>query len=487
MSPPLEGFVEEIDPIVGTTVLMRDFYKPTDMGNAERFVDRYGDMIRYCAELTTWFIWDGQRWAADTTFKIRQFAKATILHIIEEVPRLKLSDRTEEKNARLALTKWAYTSEQSQRLTAMLYLAESDERIAKNASDFDADPWLRNFQNGTLDLKARELCDHRREDLITKIVPVAYDELAYSKEWDERLNEVLDEQQAEFLQRACGSALTGINRDKALFVLYGKANARKSTLLDAIFTSMGDYATPVNISVFARAMLKPGGTRADLISLEGVRAAQCSEVPRGMKFNDAFLKAVTSANPQAARGLYEKRQRKINPQTKFFIETNFLPEMDFDDDASFNRFFIISFLHTIPLEDCDPTIKEFLIEDENAQEAIAAWCVEGCYDWQEYGLEAPSSVNAARLEYQRSMNPLASFLENECVIEEEAEVETSKLWECFGSVATVDEHQAIKNDRVFGKYLTQLKFENFKKLDKRMRRGIRLKTFLDRDAEEADL
>jgi putative DNA primase/helicase len=483
---PLNGFVEELDPIAGTTVLMRESYKPTDMGNAERLVDRYGDMIRYCAELMTWFIWDGRRWAPDTTLKIRQLGKATVLHIIEEVPRLKMNDRSEERTARIALTKWAYTSENSQRITAMLHLAESDERIALNASEFDANQYLMTVQNGTIDYYARELREHRREDLITKITSVPYDPLAASDEWDERVAEVLDEEQAEFLRRACGMALTGINRDKALFVLYGEPNTRKSTLLDAIFKTLGDYAAPFNISVFQRAELRPGGARADLVSLEGVRAAQCSEVPRGMKFNDAFLKSVTSENPQSARGLFEKRNRNIRPQTKFFIETNFLPEINFDDDASFNRFHIISFRHAIPLEDCDPLIKEFLLEDANAQKAILAWMVKGCYDWQEYGLMAPASVNAARTEYQKSMNPLASFVSGDCVLDPGAETETGVLWERFKLWATPEEKRNVPNPKSFGIYLSKMGFKTSRSRNARMRCGIRPRGIGDYDEGDDD-
>ncbi|MFZ0011281.1 MAG: phage/plasmid primase, P4 family [Halobacteriota archaeon] len=488
--PTLEGFIEELDTLTGAPVLMRDFYKATDIGNAERFVDRYGDTVRYCAELTTWYIWEGRYWRPDTTLKIRQYAKATALHIIEEVDRVRMPDKKEEKAAQIELVKWAHKSQNQQRLSAMLYLAESDERIALNASAFDSDPFLFTVQNGTLDLRlgADELLrDFKREDLITKIAPVAYADTAYSPEWQTRLKEVLGDEQAAFLQRACGMALTGVNEDKALFVLYGRANTRKSTMLEPIFKTFGDYARPVNISLFARSMQRAGGARADLVSLDGVRAAQCSEVPRGMKFNDAFMKAVTSENPQAARGLYETRERKIRPQTKFFIETNFLPEIHFDDDASFNRFHITQFLNAIDLDDCDPSIKRFLLNDEETQDAIFRWIVDGCLDWQESGLKPPSSVNAARVEYQRSMNPLAPFLENECVIEEGAEVTTKVLWERFDAVATFDEHQAVKDERAFGMYLTQSKFENVKRSGKRTRLGIRLKTLQEHDAEDENL
>jgi phage/plasmid-associated DNA primase len=41
--------------------------------------------------------------------------------------------------------------------------------------NLDADPWLLNVENGTIDLRTGELREHRAEDLITKIARVKYD------------------------------------------------------------------------------------------------------------------------------------------------------------------------------------------------------------------------------------------------------------------------------------------------------------------------
>lgn len=305
--------------------------------------------------------------------------------------------------------------------------------------------------------------------------------------WYERLLEVLSIKQGAFLQRACGSGLTGINRDKALFVLFGKPNARKSTLLDAIFKALGGYAHPVDISTFAKVISKPGSARPDIVSLEGVRAAQCSEVPHGMIFNDAFLKAITGANPRSVRDLYEKGTHKAVPVTKFYIETNFLPRISFDDDAAFNRFFIVSFLNPIALEDCDPKIKEFLLEDTDAQKAIFAWLVQGCYEWQDYGLMPPDDVNAARAEYQKSMDPLVSFIESECVLESDVETPTSKLYTQFKLNATVEDIKNIKSLKSFGTYLTNFGIKSVHKEHGNVRVGIRLRTageFVDSDEDD---
>lgn len=465
-------------------------YRVTEEGNKNRLIALYGENIRYCVNERTWYVYeengdDGGVWAIDDKNKIFALAQTAVRLIHAEVSFVEADSKTERRDKQKELNKWAFKSESLHNIKAMVALSESDPRVTVTSVEFNTNPWLINCQNGTLDLRARELRKADRSDLITKITAVPYEPETVSKEWYERLLEVLPADQSAFLCRACGSGLTAINRDKALFVLYGESNSRKSTLLDAIFKTLGTYANPVNITTFAKAMLKPGSARADLVSLDGVRAAQCSEVPRGMQFNDAFLKAVTSANPQSARGLYEKLFRTILPVTKFYIETNFLPHINFDDDAAFNRFFIVPFLKTIELKECDPKIKEFLLKDENAQMAIFAWLVQGCYDWQDYGLMPPDSVNAARRDYQQSMNPLTAFIASECIEEKDAKERTVDLHERFKMVASVEERRNVPNITSFGDYLTKLGFKKEHTRNGNVRLGIRLRG-LDEDLPNFD-
>jgi len=450
-------------------------FNNTDEGNAQRFLAHWHDDVRYCHESQTWFIWDTTRWALDANDEVYEFAKDVVRLIHAEAGFIEGDNKAETRALRKAVDKWAYASESNRAIKAMIELARTDSRITVRMHDFDANPWLINCPNGTLDLKERRLREHRREDLITKTSAVPYEPETESIEWYERLLEVLSFEQGAFLQRAAGSALTGINRDKALFVLFGKPNARKSTLLDPIFQTFGEYAMPVDISTFAKAITRPGGARSDIISLDGVRAAQCSEVPRGMTFNDAFVKAMTGANPRSARGLFERFMRKILPVTKFFIETNFLPRMSFDDDAAFNRFFIISFLNPIPLEDCNPKIKERLLTDEDAQKAIFAWLVQGCYDWQDYGLLPPDSVNAARKDYQRSMNPLLGFMETEVIEDPDANETTTELYKRFKLTSSAEERSDVPSITAFGEHLTALGFKQKHTNKGNFRMGIRLR------------
>lgn len=463
----------------------------TDIGLKDRLIDLFGDNIRYCVNEKTWYIYNelannGGLWDIDRKNKINALAEEVTNLILAEVAFVKPDQDGDLRKAQRKLSDFAFKSMSRRSLEAMVSRAESDQRTAITSDEFNKNPYLFNCLNGTLDLEKGELRKADRSDLLTNIASVEYDREASSGAWYVSLNEALNYKQALFLQRACGSALTGINRDKALFVLYGKPNARKSTLLDSIFNVMGTYAAPVDISTFAKHMQKAGGARPDIIALEHVRAAQCSEVPRGMAFNDAFLKSITSANPRSARDNYEKGMHKITPITKFFIETNFLPEVSGDDEAAFNRFFIISFLNDIPLAECNPLIKEFLIEDKETQKAILAWLVEGCYDWLDLcSLAAPPEVDMAREDYKRAMNPLSAFIDGCCIFEEGAFTSTSELFEVFKLDASAEERHAVPNISEFGKQLTKLQIKSKHTSTGNLRENIRLRGLNEFDEIDA--
>ena len=56
----------------------------------------------------------------------------------------------------------------------MLAIARSDRRVIVDVAELDADPFLLNAPNGTIDLRTGELRGHERGDLITRRVAVPY-------------------------------------------------------------------------------------------------------------------------------------------------------------------------------------------------------------------------------------------------------------------------------------------------------------------------
>ncbi|MBU0610935.1 MAG: DNA primase, partial [Armatimonadetes bacterium] len=153
----------------------------TDSGNAVRFARTYGHDLRFCWPEGRWYVWTGHRWQADDRGQVQALAA--------ELPRLMLRQASEidDPDLRQAAVTYSLKSESERARKALVALAQSEAGIAILPHELDADPWLLNVQNGTLDLRTSELRPHRREDLVTKLCPVSYEPSARSKVWDEFL------------------------------------------------------------------------------------------------------------------------------------------------------------------------------------------------------------------------------------------------------------------------------------------------------------
>src|SRR5262249_48902563 len=130
----------------------------TDLGNARRLVQRYGQDLRFCHPWSKWLVWDGKRWKEDGTAEVERRAKETVLAMYDDAGNI----RTEAE--RMALATWAVKSEDAKRIKAMLSLARSEPSIPILPHEMDSDPYVLNVLNGTLDLRTGKLREHRRED-----------------------------------------------------------------------------------------------------------------------------------------------------------------------------------------------------------------------------------------------------------------------------------------------------------------------------------
>jgi putative DNA primase/helicase len=464
-----EGLEQHALPLVdmetGTTheVTVVCGYNQTDVGNAQRLIAYYGDVIRFCAELDTWFIWDGIRWAPDTTLLIRELAKNTARLIHSEIRFVDEGNLKETKQVCRALTKWAYQSEANFRINAMNKLAQSDPRVAVKASDFDAKTELMNFPNGTLNFARREFREHRREDLLTKLTGAAYDPSRECKQFYQTLCEALPPEQIVYLQRMLGSMLEATTQNKEFLIIYGKPYARKSSVTQSVYAALGDYAKPIDISLLTKSKhgVASNAARPDLMALEGVRIAWSEETPEGMVFDESMLKGLTSSGKKAARNLFEK-QRELELQASFVIETNNPPTIDITDewqrDAFLERTCVVQFLNQVPKEARDPDVLKHLTHDEDELTAALAWVVQGYFDRLDYGLDVPESIKDTSEEFQTAINPLIVFVKNEVLFDDgtkdgeiHSEVRTyvSDLYQQFQETADPETLKQVRNARSF--------------------------------------
>jgi len=210
---------------------MAAIYHPSDLGNAELLVELFGNQIRYVHLWRRWLIWDEQRWVPDLGGGIDRLVSLAVRE------RLRRAAELEDQKERKKEVAWAITSEAANRKSGALDWARSQPGVPILPKDLDADPWLLNVQNGTIELRTGKLRPHDPADLITKLAPVEYDPDVTSLLWASFLDKITggDDELKGFLQRTVGYSLTGDTSEEILFFVQGPTNTGKSSFIE------GDY------------------------------------------------------------------------------------------------------------------------------------------------------------------------------------------------------------------------------------------------------
>ncbi len=397
----------------------------TDLGNAHRLVRRHGGELRYCRPWRAWFVWDGRRWARDVKGQVFQLAKATVRGLYEEAAQERDSAR------RKALATHATRSESEPRIRSMVVLAETEPEIAVRPDELDSDPWALNVLNGTIDLATGTLRPHDPGNLITRLAPVEYEAAEACPLWTAFLQRVLpDEPLRAFMQRAVGYSITGDTREEVLFFPHGPTAAGKSTFIEAVKATLGEYAMTADFSTFLRSRRDGGSPRSDIARLSGARFVASVEVDEGKRLAEGLVKLITGGDTVTARALY-REEFEFVPHFKLWLAANSRPRVRDDDDALWRRILQVPFTEQIPEEDRDPDVKAALRDPQESGPGILAWAVAGCLRWQEEGLAPPPAVRQATREYREEMDPLRDFIAERCHLAQEASASSEDLWHAY--------------------------------------------------------
>lgn len=386
-------------------------YKPagygenlSDLGNARRFVLQHKDEVRsFPAQRYPWYVWRGQRWEPDMFGVAEQLAKATVRSLRMEAL------ATEDPEQREKLHKFMLKSEAAARIHAILDLAKSEPELSMQDA-FDANPWLLNVQNGTLNLKTGALQPHRKEDFITKMAPVTFDPLATAPRWGRFLRDIMagDVAKVAYLQEAIGYALTGLTKEQCFFICWGQGANGKGTFLSTIQRLLGDYAQQADFNSFIATATS--GPRNDLAAMRGARFVVASEARSDRAFDTQVLKLATGEDPIRARFLYQEAFEYL-PHFKLFLNTNHRPTVPEQTEAFWRRVRLIPFTVTFKRGQRDENLKDDL---QHELPGILNWALAGTRAWRSEGLHEPKAVRSATTQYREENDPLAEFLLQAC-------------------------------------------------------------------------
>jgi len=401
----------------------------SDIGNGRRLVDAFGSSIRYTPGIG-WFIWDGQYWKPDAEdLGMKELAKNLPTIITTEVVNYSDEDKRGE------VIKFANQARSNSRLNAAIESANSDTRVITPVELWDGDEYLIGVTNGVINLKTGELMKGRPDLYITKRVPLSYTPGMRNTRWEQFIDFATggDKELQEWIQKAVGYTLTGLNNQDLLFLVYGPPGSGKNTFVEAIVKALGtqQYAWPLDSSILADTGASSSSTDMyHWAELRGRRMVWVDELPESERLKENAVKKLTGSSEISARSPGEK-PFTFKAQAKLWITTNHRPMIN--DDAMWRRIRPIPWSN-VP-EVADPDLKAYLFDPEGGLPAVLAWAVEGAIKYLGSAARDPlgwcTAVSEAAEIYRKNEDRIGMFLNEETRENEGASVLVKQMYSIY--------------------------------------------------------
>ena len=386
----------------------------TDLGNAERFVDMWGHVLRFNIDKNKWLVWSGGRWNDYDQTVVTPMIKRTIRTLV-------IDDERQEA------FHWAVKSEQSRMINSMVSLAQRERGIPVREDQLDQDPYFLNCPNGVIDLRTGELKEPDSLWLITKTAIVDYEPTAECPMFLKFLDETFSEDPGllNFIQRWIGYSLTADTSAQTFAVFYGIGANGKSTLVETIQKIAGDYVKTAPPDTFIQK--QSGGIPNDIAALRGARMVLTTETEANAKLAEAKVKSMTGGDRVSARYMRGEFFEFI-PTWKITISTNHRPRISGGDYGIWRRVVLVPFSNVVMPERQDPLLPNKLLTESKG---ILAWAVRGAINWYKsgggrLGLQVPDRVYEETQEYREDEDVIGRFISCACYSSQEIQKKVNK-------------------------------------------------------------
>lgn len=442
----------------------------TEFGLLYMVLELYGDRLRYLRDEKVFLVWNGRVWARDDGAAANLVRKAI--------------ERCVAAAKGRPIREWLVKQQQAKKVGSVLTLLRSFDdpdrgfsTVPINITALDGWPRLLNVENGIVDLETGELLRHDPARLMTRIAGAKYlgpdaDLTKACPTWLDFIGFGCDGcvEDMEFLQRCLGYTATGDGREKCFFILLGKPDTGKTTLLETTRAVLGDYAAATSMDSFIEK--RTGSqTRSDLVRLGGRRFVTASEVPENAVLDHALIKALTGGDGTALRDVYEKALEST-AGFKIWLGTNFPPRFRNSDSGLANRVRLIKWERLA--ETLDRGLRQTLIEE---RDGILTWIIRGAIDYHARGgLDVTTAAERAAAEYVESQSPILAFADQCLETDPKAPpIRVSRLYQAY--VRWCDEQRTSPMTlNSFSRRLTdELRLEEGSRRQGKTRVGVRLR------------
>jgi len=386
------------------------------------------------------------------------------------------------KKRQIARRKFAVSSKNKARIEAMLTCAAP--HCAEEADAFNSDAFVLATKTHTLRfVRALDLeCPdpeatryvvrveatpgHKREDMLTRLVPLAYEPCATCPKWRAFLDEFLpDPTVREFVQIFSGLGLLGRTVQKLVFH-YGSGANGKSVFLETLMRVLGPLAVGLPAeSITGQGDRNAGGASPDLARLYGARALRVLELPQDKPLHEDLVKKLTGGEKIPVRTLF-KGYFEFTPIFTCHMSGNGYPRIDGTDNGIWRRMAVVHWPKTIPKER-QREFEDVLAEFAPEYPGILNWLIDGALRFIESGLPIVASVEEATKEYRSEMDPISDFI-RDCVEPAPGHAETARtLYQAYVSWSMANAKRHVFEGK-FGRVMRQ----QFTRTDERVRRYL---------------
>ncbi|MFE9381748.1 phage/plasmid primase, P4 family [Streptomyces sp. NPDC007025] len=394
----------QVERIVDLYYTMLKRYGSSDVLNAHLLVAFADGAIKYAPGLG-FFVWTGRVWERSDT-KVRQtihFVGFALNAAAAEKSAEKAADQKEDPGEGLRKAAKGFTTRR--KIDDLMAELTSVPAVHVRVNDFDAQPDLLSFRNGTVDLRTGQLREHRKTDLLTYCLDIDYRPDASADRWEAFLEEIFPgmPEMVSYMQRLTGFGVTGHTSEQCFAVLWGAGANGKSVLTDTLTNVFRSVTETTPFSTFEEKA--SGGIPNDIAALRGARYVMASEGESGKPMSEAVLKRVTGKDEISARFLRQEFFT-FKPTFLLMLATNYKPRFRGQDEGLWRRVKLIPFKRFFEPHERDYTLDQKLAAEA---EGIAAWVVRGAMAWYQEGLQDPDLIKDATKEYRRTSDALAGF------------------------------------------------------------------------------
>jgi len=304
----------------------------------------------------------------------------------------------------------------------------------------DSNPYLCGFKNGAYDFKQNTFRKSVQSDYLT--FSTGYDYIEYDennvqiKEIYDFLSKIITNQKVrEYLLKVLGKALVGIPEEK-FYIWTGISGANgKSTLVNFLEATLGDYTTSVDVSLLTNRRGNASNASPDIIRLRGKRMFSFQEPEHDDKLRTGILKQYTGGDTIIARELF-KAPVSFKLQGTMIMCCNDLPTVASIDGGTWRRIRVIEFKSRF----CDNPVKEneFKIDPSikyKMQEwrpyfmsILIHWYNKYLYE----GLNEPDEVKKATAKYKNDNDKFNEFFD-QCLEESDTFESNKSIYSNFQS------------------------------------------------------